>query len=87
MLVGLATFIQGQAAVEGAERLQALEAAAVLAVRSELVGARKQMLRYGRLGQQLTGMTSAELHSLARRPRNAAVYRVCRHRHNAGDNA
>jgi hypothetical protein len=37
----------------------------------ELAEATKQVLGYGRLGQQLTGMTSAELHGLARRPRNA----------------
>ena len=59
-----------QAAVEEAQRLQAVEAAAVLAARLELAEATKQVLGYGRVGQQLTGMTSAELHGLARRPRN-----------------
>jgi hypothetical protein len=60
-----------QAVVEEAQRLQAVEEAAVLATRLELAEATKQVLGYGRLGQQLTGMTSAELHRLARRPRNA----------------
>jgi hypothetical protein len=59
-----------QTAVEEAQRLQAVEAGAVLATRLELAEATKQVLGYGRLGQQLTGMTSAELHRLARRPRN-----------------
>ncbi|MFZ2057301.1 MAG: hypothetical protein WAV54_07830 [Acidimicrobiales bacterium] len=59
-----------QAAVEEAQRLQAVEEAAVLAARLELAEATKQVLGYGRVGQQLTGMTSAELHGLARRPRN-----------------
>jgi hypothetical protein len=59
-----------QAAVEEAQRLQAVEAAAVLAARLELAEATKHVLGYGRVGQQLTGMTSAELHGLARRPRN-----------------
>jgi hypothetical protein len=59
-----------QVAVEEAQQLEALEAAAVLAARLELAEATKQVLGYGRLGHQLTGMTSAELHRLARRPRN-----------------
>ena len=59
-----------QAAVEEAQRLQAVEEAAVLATRLELADATKQVLGYGRLGEQPTGMTSAELHGLARRPRN-----------------
>jgi hypothetical protein len=59
-----------QSAVEEAQQLQAVEEAAVLAARLELAEATKQVLGYGRLGQQLTGMTLAELHSLARRPRN-----------------
>ena len=59
-----------QAVVEEAQRLQAVEEAAVLATRLELAEATKQVLGYGRVGQQLTGMTSAELHGLARRPRN-----------------
>ncbi len=59
-----------QAAIEEAQQLQAVEEAAVLAARSELAEATKQVLGYGRVGQQLTGMTSAELHGLARRPRN-----------------
>jgi hypothetical protein len=36
----------------------------------ELTEATKQVLGHGRIGQQLTGMTLAELHRLARRPRN-----------------
>ena len=59
-----------QAAVEEAQRLRAVEEAAVLTTRLELAEATKQVLGYGRLGQQLTGMTSAELHGLARRPLN-----------------
>ena len=59
-----------QAAVDEAQRLQAIEEAAVLTTRLELAEATKQVLGYGHLGQQLTGMTSAELHRLARRPRN-----------------
>jgi hypothetical protein len=59
-----------QAVVEEAQRLQAVEEAAVLTTRLELAEATKQVLGYGRLGQELTGMTSAELHRLARRPRN-----------------
>jgi hypothetical protein len=59
-----------QAVVEEAQRLRAVEAAAVLTTRLEWAEATKQVLSYGRLGQQLTGMTSAELHRLARRPRN-----------------
>ena len=59
-----------QAALEEAQRLHAVEGAAVLAARSELAEATRQVLGYGRLGQQLTGMTSAELHGLARRPLN-----------------
>jgi hypothetical protein len=58
-----------QAAVEEAQ-LQAVEAASVLAARLELTEATKQVLGHGRIGQQLTGMTLAELHRLARRPRN-----------------
>ena len=60
-----------QAAVEEAQRLQAVEKAAVLTTRLVLAEATKEVLGYGRLGQQLTGMTLAELHRLARRPRNA----------------
>jgi hypothetical protein len=59
-----------QTVVEEAQRLQAVEEAAVLTTRLELAEATKQVLGYGRVGQQLTGMTSAELHRLARRPRN-----------------
>jgi hypothetical protein len=59
-----------QAAVEEAQQLEAIEDAAVLTARLELAEATKQVLGYGRLGQELTGMTSAELHRLARRPRN-----------------
>ena len=59
-----------QTVVEEAQRLQAVEEAAVLTTRLELAEATKQVLGYGRLGQQLTGMTSAELRRLARRPRN-----------------
>jgi hypothetical protein len=59
-----------QAAIEAAQQLQAVEKAAVLAARLELAEATKQLLGYGCLGQELTGMTSAELHRLARRPRN-----------------
>jgi len=59
-----------EAAIEEAQQLQAVEEAAVLAARLELAEATKQVLGYGRVGQQLTGMTSAELHGLARRPRN-----------------
>ena len=65
-----------QAAVEEAQQLLAVEAAAVLAARLELAEATKQVLGYGRLGQQLTGMTSAELHGLARRPRNTLAARA-----------
>jgi hypothetical protein len=57
-------------AVGEAQRLQAVEETAVLATRLELAEATKQVLRYGRLGQQLTGMTSAELFRLTRRPRS-----------------
>ena len=65
-----------QAAVEEAQRLRAVEEAAVLTTRLELAEATKQVLGYGRLGQQLTGMTSAELHGLARRPRNTLAARA-----------
>jgi hypothetical protein len=59
-----------RAAAKEGQRLQTIEEAAVLAARWELTEATKQLLGYGRLGQQLTGMTLAELHRLARRPRN-----------------
>ena len=62
-----------QAAVEEAQQLEAIEDAAVLTTRLELAEATKQVLGHGRLGQQLTGMTTAELHGLARRPRNTPV--------------
>ena len=62
-----------QVAVEEADRLRAAEDAAVLAASLELAEATKRVLGYGRLGQQLTGMTSAELCRLARRPRNTAA--------------
>ncbi|HLN06626.1 MAG TPA: hypothetical protein VK217_10130 [Acidimicrobiales bacterium] len=58
-----------QSTLEEAYRLRALEDAAVLATRLELAETTKQVLRYGRFGLQLTGMTSAALHGLARRPR------------------
>lgn len=62
---------EAQAAVEEVQQLQAVEEAAVLAARLELSEATKHVLRYGLLGRQLTGMTSAELHGLARRPRES----------------
>jgi hypothetical protein len=62
-----------RAAVEAVQQLEAVEAAAVLAARLGLAEATKQVLGHGRLGQQLTGMTTAELHGLARRPRNTPV--------------
>ena len=55
-------------AVEEAGLLRAVEDEAVLAARLGLAEATKQVLGYGRIGQQLTGLTSAELHRLARRP-------------------
>jgi hypothetical protein len=55
-------------AVEGADRRRATENEAVLAARLKLAEATKQMLGYGRVGRQLTGLTSAELRQLARRP-------------------
>jgi hypothetical protein len=62
-----------QAAVEEAQRLEAVEAAAVLAARLELAEATKEVLGYGRVGRELTGMTSAELLGLARRPRSTSA--------------
>jgi hypothetical protein len=58
-----------QAAAEQVRQLEEVEAAAVLAMRLELAEATKQVLGYGHLGEYLTGMTSVELHGLARRPR------------------
>ena len=55
-------------AVEDADRLRAAEDEAVLAARLGLTEATKQMLGYGTIGRQLTGLTSAELRQLARRP-------------------
>jgi len=55
-------------AVEEADRRRATEDEAVLAARLKLAEATKQMLGYGSVGRQLTGLTSAELHRLARRP-------------------
>jgi hypothetical protein len=55
-------------AVEEADRRRATEDEAVLAARLKLAEATKQMLGYGSVGRQLTGLTSAELRQLARRP-------------------
>jgi hypothetical protein len=55
-------------AVEEADRLRAVEDEAVLAARLWLTEATKQMLGYGTIGRQITGLTPAELHQLARRP-------------------
>jgi hypothetical protein len=55
-------------AVEDADRLRAVEDGAVLAARLALAEATKQMVGYGTIGRQLTGLTSAELRQLARRP-------------------
>jgi hypothetical protein len=56
------------AAIENAERLREAEDAAVVAARLELAASTKQLLGYGRIGQQLTGLTSEELRWLARCP-------------------
>jgi hypothetical protein len=57
-----------QSALENADRLREAEDAAVLAARLELAESTKQLLDYGSIGQQLTGLTSEELRWLARRP-------------------
>jgi hypothetical protein len=59
---------QVRLAVEEADRLRAVEDEAVLAARLGLTEATKQVLGYGSIGRQLTGLTSAELRRLARRP-------------------
>lgn len=48
-------------AVEEADRLRATEEEAVLAARLKLAEATKQVLGYGGIGRQLTGLTSADL--------------------------
>ena len=63
--------VEVRAALEEIRQLHAVEEAAVVAARLEMSEATKNVLRYGRLGHQLTGMTSAELGVLARRPRSA----------------
>jgi hypothetical protein len=55
-------------AVEEAERRRLDEDRTVLAARLTLAEATKQVLAYGTAGRQLTGLTSAELDDLARRP-------------------
>ena len=53
-------------AVEEADRRRAREDEAILAARLKLADATKRVLGYGGIGRQLTGLTSAELHQLAR---------------------
>ena len=55
-------------AVEEADRRRATEDEAVLAARLKLAVATKHVLGYGSIGRQLTDLSSAELHQLARRP-------------------
>jgi hypothetical protein len=57
-----------RAAIEDAGRLRAVEDEAVLATRLALAEATKQVLQYGSVGRQLTGLASAELQRLVRRP-------------------
>jgi hypothetical protein len=50
------------------ERVMAEQEAAVIAARSELAKASRQMARYGEVGAAALGLESAELRRLARRP-------------------
>ena len=62
-----------QVAVEEAEQLRAAEDAAVLDATLRLAETTKRVLRYGSIGQQLTGLTSVELQRVARRPPSTRV--------------
>ncbi|MHB8296568.1 MAG: hypothetical protein ACYDH5_18540 [Acidimicrobiales bacterium] len=74
--VMVARAIRAGEAVQGAlaerDRVRAAEEATVLAARIALAEASKAMARYGRLGEQLSGVTRSELRRLARRPPAAA---------------
>jgi hypothetical protein len=56
-----------RAVLEDADRLRAVEDEAVRACRLGLAEATREILGYGSVGRRITGLTSAELHRLARR--------------------
>ena len=71
-------------AVEEADRRRAREDEAILAARLKLADATKRVLGYGGIGRQLTGLTSAELHQLARSRLRVPVSRWTEARRCAG---
>jgi hypothetical protein len=62
-------------AVEEAERRRAAEDRTVLAARLTLAEATKQVLAYGTVGRQLTGVTSSDFDALARRAPTSSSFR------------